>query len=441
MTTTTKALRILALLLTLALVLTACGRGGGEEAGGGEAGGSEGGEGSDTVTLLHGIKGENEQAALQKALDAFEESTGKTVEVEFSPQFETVVVTRVQGGNPPDVALYPQPALLQKTLKNATPLEEAGVNVEEMTGGLVPGMIEAGTFEDKAYGVVIKQNMKSLLWYPADDFKKENLEPPKTWDEMLTLSEDIAAKGTPPWCIGIESAEATGWVATDWIEDIMLRLHGEEVYDQWVAGEVKFDSPEVKEAFTMLEEIWFNKDYVNGGTTAILQTPFLDSVQPMFEDPAGCYLHRQAGFVEGEFPDDAKLGEDYDVAALPPIEGDAPPALFAGDVAAVHTDNASGGEFIQFLVSAEGQKAWLSEEGAGALSVRKDFNPEDYPTESLAVQGEIFAKAPFARFDASDLMPSEVGAGAFWRETVAWISGSQDLDTTLKNIDSAFPAE
>ena len=434
-TNRTRTIRLLALLAALTL-LAACGRGGGETSDGGASS-----EGSDTVTLLHGIKGENEQAALQKALDAFEESTGKTVEIEFSPQFETVVVTRVQGGNPPDVALYPQPALLQKTLSNATPLEDAGVNIDEMAGGLVPGMVEAGTFEDKAYGVVVKQNMKSLLWYAADDFKKDSLEVPTTWDEMLKLTEDAAADGTKPWCIGIESAEATGWVATDWIEDIMLRLHGEEVYDQWVAGEVKFDSAEVKEAFTMLEEIWFNEDYVNGGTTAILQTPFLDSVQPMFEDPPGCLLHRQAGFVEGEFPEDAELGTDYDVAALPPIEGDAAPALFAGDVAAVHTDNASAGEFISFLVSAEGQKAWLSEEGAGALSVRKDFNAEDYPTEALAKQGEIFAQAPFARFDASDLMPSEVGAGAFWSETVAWLSGSQDLDTTLQNIDAAFPTQ
>src|SRR3712207_2632616 len=113
----------------------------------------------------------------------------------------------------------------------------------------------------------------------------------------------------------------------------------------------------------------------------------------MFEDPPGCYLHRQAGFVEGEFPYKAKLDADYDVAALLPIEGDAPPALFAGDVAAVHTNNASAGEFIQFLVSAEGQKAWLSEAGAGALSVRKDFNAGDYPTEALSKQGEIFAQA------------------------------------------------
>lgn len=432
---TTHKIRLLAVLAVLAMVAAACGRGGGANT---SESASGGGTSSDTVTLLHGIKGQNEQAALQAAVDAFQESSGKTVEVEFSPQFETVVVTRVQGGNPPDVALYPQPALLEKTLQNATPLDEAGVDLDALSEGLVPGMLEAGTFDDKPYGVVVKQNMKSLLWYAKDDFEKEGYELPQTWDELTQLTTDISSNGTPAWCIGIESADATGWVATDWIEDIMLRLHGEDVYDQWVAGEVKFNSPEVKAAFEELEKIWFDEEAVVGGTTGILQTPFLDSVQPMFEDPAGCYLHRQAGFIEGEFGD-AEAGTDYDVAPLPPAEGDAAPALFAGDVAAVHTDNTAAGEFITFLVGPEGQKAWLSEEGAGALSVRKDFAPSDYPNESLAKQGEIFAAAPFARFDASDLMPSEVGTGAFWRETVAWISGSQDLDATLTNIDNAWP--
>ena len=440
MTRKTLTWRLAALLAVLTLA-AACGGGGGGEGGGTE--GAGGGEGSDTVTLLHGIKGDTEQAALQQAIDAFEESSGKTVEVEFSPNFETVIVTRVQGGNAPDVALYPQPGLLERLKDDATPLSETGIDMGTLDEELVPGMVEAGTFDDEAYGTVVKLGIKSLLFYAKDDMEKNNYEVPETWDDMVSTSEKMAGDlggeaGKAPWCIGIESQDATGWVATDWIEDIMLRLHGPEVYDQWVAGEVKFDSPEVREAFEYLEEIWMDEELVVGGTTAILQTPFGSSAAPMFDDPAGCYFHRQAGFITGEFPEDAKLGTDYDLAYLPPIK-DEKPALFAGDVAAIHTDNASAGEFLQFLVSAEGQEAWMSHEGAGSLSVRKDFDTSKYPAEALAKQGEIFAQADFARFDASDLMPGEVGAGAFWKETVAWISGSQDLDTTLKNIDSAWP--
>jgi alpha-glucoside transport system substrate-binding protein len=132
------------------------------------------------------------------------------------------------------------------------------------------------------------------------------------------------------------------------------------------------------------------------------------------------------------------MGTDYDVAYLPSDDGQ--PVLFSGDLAAIHSDNPVAADFVSFLASAEGQKAWMSHEGAGSLAVRKDFNGSDYPSEPLQKQGEILAAATVARFDASDLMPSEVGAEAFWSEMVAWVSGSQDLPTTLKNIDAAWPS-
>jgi alpha-glucoside transport system substrate-binding protein len=43
-------------------------------------------------------------------------------------------------------------------------------------------------------------------------------------------------------------------------------------------------------------------------------------------------------------------------------------------------------------------------------------------------------------FDGSDQMPAEVGTGSFWKEMTAWISGDQDVDTTLKNIDESWPS-
>ena len=447
---TGRPTRLLAMTAVAAMALTACGDGGGDGDGGGggtEPGGTETGDGTAAaepgeVDLLHAISGEGEQEALQEAIDAFEESTGHTVNVEASPDFETVITTRVTGGNPPDVALYPQPGLLQRTVEadGAVPLSEAGVDVDSLQSELVQGMVDTGTFDGTTYGVVVKLATKSLLWYAADDFESAGYEVPQTWEEMVTLSQTIADTGTPPWCIGIEAAASTGWVATDWIEDIMLRMHGAEVYDQWVNHEILFDSPEVRAAFEELERIWFNEDFVVGGTTGILQTPFDASVAPMFEDPPGCFLHRQAGFITSAFPEDAQLGEAYDFAYLPPFDNEVGnPVLFSGDLAAIHTDNPVAGEFVSFLASEEAQVAWMSHDGAGSLSVRGEYDSANYPTDALSKQGDILANADFARFDASDLMPSQVGAGAFWEQTVAWIAGSQDLDTTLQNIDAAWP--
>ncbi|MFA9432254.1 ABC transporter substrate-binding protein [Egicoccus sp. AB-alg2] len=401
---------------------------------------------SDSITLLHGITGPDEQAALQAAIDAFEETTGNTVQVEVSPDFDTVIITRVTGGNPPDVALYPQPGVLGRLVErgDVVSLQEAGVDVQDLEGSLIDGALDPATFQDEVYGTVVKVNVKSLLWYAADPLEEAGYDVPETWEDLREVTDGLAQdyadqRNAAPWCIGMESGGDTGWVATDWIENLVIRMHGPEVYDAWVAGELPFSSPEIRAAFEEAEAVWFGDGTVVGGTTGILLTPFLEAVDPMFDGPR-CYFHIQAGFIAGLFPEDAEIGSDVAMTYLPAMaDADERPVVFGGDTAAIHTENPVAGEFVQFLASPEGQEAWLAEEGAGAVSVREDIDTGIYPSEELVQQAEILNEAEVSRFDASDEMPGEVGVGAFWREVVAWLAGAQDLDRTLERIDAAWP--
>lgn len=424
MRATSKWLRTAAVIGAMALVVTACGDG--------DEGGDDG-TGAQTISLLHAI-GADEQPALQAALDAFEEATGHTVQVEYTDDIAGTLTTRVDGNNPPDVALHPQPGALAGFADQGalTPLADVGATEFD---NMVPGMVETGTFGGTHYGIPVKAAVSSLLWYRTDMVDT----PPATWEDLITLSDGIAAdEGITPWCIGIESGGATGWVATNWIEDIVLRTQGGDGYDQWTSGELDFASPEITAAFEMAEEIWFNEDYVLGGTSGILNTPFADAAAPMWQDPAACALHRQAGFIEGGFT--GEFGTDYGVTIMPTIDGNGG-AVFSGDVAVVLSDSTAAGELVQYLASSEGQATWHSHEASGSLSSRSDFDTSMYPSESLAQQGELLASADVARFDGSDLMPSAVGGNAFFTELVAWLNGSQDLETTLTNIDAAWPAE
>lgn len=163
----------------------------------------------------------------------------------------------------------------------------------------MPGVLQTGMFGDELAGLPVRLNIKSLVWYRNDVFAEQGYEVPGTWEEMVALTDeirgDLGGQGTAPWCVGIESATATGWALTDWIEDAMLRLHGGEVYDRWVGHDLDFDSPEVRAAFKKVADIWFAEGNVVGSRQDIVATSVSTAPAPMFTDPpAAGYTARPA---------------------------------------------------------------------------------------------------------------------------------------------------
>ena len=182
------------------------------------------------------------------------------------------------------------------------------------------GIRDAGTYMDKVYEINLGRVIYSGIYYNKDLFTEFGVEVPTTWDELLELSDTIVSDGDAPWCVGIESGAATGWVATDWTEEMMLRTTTPENYDAWVAGDLPFSSPEVKNAAETLAEIWFNDDYVYGGRASIVTTFFGDAPTPMFEDPPKCWLHKQGNFITSFFPEGVQAGTDYGFFYFPPVD-------------------------------------------------------------------------------------------------------------------------
>jgi alpha-glucoside transport system substrate-binding protein len=279
---------------------------------------------------------------------------------------------------------------------------------------------------------------KSLVWYPKDDFEAAGYEIPNTWEEMLALSDRIVTDGSTPWCIGIESDWATGWPATDWIEDILLRTTSLENYDRWVAGDLPFDSPEVRHAAKVMSEIWFNDDYVYGGRDYIVSAFYGESPNPMFEDPPKCWLHRQAYFITGHFPPGVEAGKDFDFFYLPPIDPTyGKPYLIAADIMAMFNDRDEVRAVMEYLTKGESTKGWLA--AGGALAPHKDARLDWYGDQVERRIAQMSLGATSVRFDGSDLMPGQVGAGSFWKGMTDWVSGAADLDTVVKEIDAAWP--
>jgi alpha-glucoside transport system substrate-binding protein len=281
---------------------------------------------------------------------------------------------------------------------------------------------------------------KSMVFYPKKAFEAAGYEVPKTWDELMALTETIAQDGDTAWCIGIESGNATGWVATDWMENIMLRTTALENYDKWITGELPFSSPEVKHAAEVMSDIWLNEDYVYGGPKQIVTTFIGDSPVPMFANPPKCWLHMQAGWITDFFGEGLVAGEDYDFFYLPPLdEAYGKPVLVAGDSMAMFNDRPEVRALMEYFTTGASVESWVK--AGGAISPHKDSSTDWYTNVIDRGIAEMILAADSVRFDASDLMPGEVGAGSFWKGMTDYVSGASDLDTVLKEIDESWPED
>jgi len=307
----------------------------------------------------------------------------------------------------------------------------------------VPGFLDAAAVDGKRYGVPVSMNIKSLVFYNKPAFTAAGYTAPTTIDELLALGDKIKASGTAPWCIGLESGAATGWPGTDWIEELVLKQAGPDVYDNWVAGKVKFEDPQIKAAFDTYAKIALTKGNVFGGSKSIVSQAFGTAANPMFTKPPGCFLHKQGNFVtqKGFLSEAIRAAIDTNLGVFPFPKGQFDTVEGGGDLAALFTKgDANVTKVLKYITEDPTFGApWAGPSDRGFLSPHKDFDVSKYGNEITKGIAKIAYTATGIRFDGSDSMPATVGAGSFWKGMVAFTSGQQDEATTLKKIDESWP--
>jgi alpha-glucoside transport system substrate-binding protein len=392
-----------------------------------------------TVTVDGAFEGNDPDGVkFAESMKAFEEATGITVNYIGNKEFEGTISVRVEAGDAPDIVDFPQPGLFARFVRSGDVVPVDFISDEWLSQQYNAGWREFNTVDGVEAGVMHRYSGKSLVWYPKVAWDAAGYEVPETWDELVALTQQIADDGDTAWCIGIESGAATGWVATDWTEDMMLRTTSLENYDAWVAGTLPFDSPEVRNAIETWSEVWFNDSFVSGGRSSIVTTFFGDAPGGMFNDPPNCWLHRQANFITSFFPEGVEYGVDYDFFYLPPVD-DAygKPFLVAGDLVAMFNDRPEVRALMEYFTTPQSASGWL--EGGGAISAHQTATQDMYGSDLDYNISQLVAGATSFRFDGSDLMPGEVGAGSFWEHISSYVAGSEDLDTALPAIDASWP--
>ncbi|MEV0395985.1 ABC transporter substrate-binding protein [Polymorphospora rubra] len=392
------------------------------------------------VTVYASIR-DAEADLLEQSWAEFQDCTGIEINYEGSGEFEVQLPVRVDGGNSPDIALIPQPGLI-KRFADAGKLKPTSADTKAMAEKNYPAeWLKYGTVNGQFYGAPFGSNVKSFVWYSPKTFQEKGYTVPTTWQELIALSDKVVADGQKPWCVGIESGEATGWPATDWIEDIMLRENAPEVYDQWVEHGIPFNDPRIAAAFERAGTILKNPAYVNAGygdVKSISTTSFQEGGLPIVDGK--CTLHRQASFYANQWPQGTRVAEDGDVFAFyfPPVDPSAgKPVLGGGEFAAAFADRPEVQAFQTYLASAEHANARAKLGNWVSANKGVDLNNVANPIDKLSVQILQDDNAVF-RFDGSDLMPSAVGSGSLWRGMVDWING-KDTASTLTFVEQSWP--
>lgn len=378
----------------------------------------------------------------EAAFVPFEECTGANLAFEGSAEFEAQLKVREKAGNPPDIALIPQPGLLANQVATGSVKKPSATVEANVDANWTPDWKTYGSVDGVFYAPPNSSNMKSLVWYSPSMFADNGWTIPTTWAELKTLSDTIAASGIvdKPWCAGIGSGDATGWPATDWVEDVMLRVNGPEVYDQWVSHEIPFNDPQVVAAIDEVGAFLKNDKYVNGGygdVKSIASTSFQDGGLTILDGT--CAMHRQATFYGSQFPEGTTIAEDGDVYAfyLPSVDPATKPVLGGGEFITAYADRPEVVAAQEWLSTTDYANS-LARNSTGIASANLNADPALFTGLTRTIVETLQDPNSQFRFDGSDMMPAAVGAGSFWTGMTDWITGKSTQET-VDFIEKSWP--
>ncbi|MFT4052042.1 MAG: ABC transporter substrate-binding protein [Microbacterium sp.] len=422
------------------IALTACG-------GSTDTASTDSGDGE--ITIM-GAFTDAQAEAFQADLDAWSETSGITVTYDGSSDFGTAIVARASAGNPPDIAIYPQPGVLKSQTSTLYPLEDLGIDVDAITEDEANGLGEIAQVDGETYGLPYSINVKSLVWYNPSAFEAAGLEVPTTDAELTALEAQIVDEGLGyPWCVGLESGAATGWPATDWLEEYVLRYGGLDEYNAWIAGDTTFSSDVVIEAGEKVATELLTDGHINGGGSAAATTSFQTAGNELFvegKDNGQCFMMRQGSFIADFFPDEIQAEIDagdlsnIDFFQLPSPEGTDTAMLGGGDLVGAFTNDEDTKAVIEYLVGTEfGTNGYASQ--AIFLSPHNTFDTSAYTSEFQTKAQELLADSELFGFDASDQMPGEVGSGTMWTELTNWFTGQKTMEQAFSDIDASWPTD
>jgi alpha-glucoside transport system substrate-binding protein len=386
--------------------------------------------------------GGTELDAMNVSLSEFTKQTGILVTVESNRQSMDILRTRIAGGNPPDLALIPQPGTLAEFAKagNLKALvnkdgSKGLIDKSVLTDNYAQGIIDLGTVDGTVYGILAKANSKSTVWYKPASFKALGVEVPKTWDELLAIQKKYVDAGKTPWSIG----GSDNWTLTDWFENIYVRLNGPDKYRQlFVTHEIPWTDESVVNTLKAWQMVVDPADKnLAGGADGTLSTGFQDAANLVFRADAKAEMYYEGGFMGGiiqkNFPD-LKPETDFNAFLFPQASDEfGAPVVGGGDLLAAFSDRPEVAELVKWMAGKEGNTLWAQ---TGAIvSPNKNVDLSVYSALGKIDAAQVAGATTFV-FDGSDLTPSAVSS-AMGTGLQTFLADPSTMDQVLQDIEKA----
>jgi alpha-glucoside transport system substrate-binding protein len=369
---------------------------------------------------------------------AWERDSGGIVEWEGTREMAEVLTARMQAGTPPDIAILPNPGLMQQLAREGKliPLNSF-MDMNQVRSDYAPAWIDLGSYDGELYALFYKVANKATVWYNPRAFAAANYTVPRTWDDMLTLADRMVADDNTPFSIVAPAGPGSGWALTDWISEIVLNNCGPDIYDKWIAGLIPWTHVCIKQSFDMFNKIIQTKGYVRGGSQAIFATTDANGTYPLYTDPPAAYMYYLASFAQGfiasRYPD-LKPGDDYDFFTFPTIDFKYEGAVTVGaDVVVMVNDTPAARSFMTYLAGAQAQEAWIRL--GGFTSVNRSVSPDAYLDPVAREAARELTKARISRFGAGDMMPASLQT-AWWKGMLELVKDPGRLDSVLNSLTS-----
>lgn len=422
-----RFIRVVAVLSAGILGLTACGT---STSTSGKIGG--------TVHILGTWSGA-EKDAFDAVMKPFTDQTGIKISFEATRDLDAILQTKVAAGNPPDVTGAPGIGTLIKLAKagKLVTLEDK-VDLTALNANYGADWINLGKIDGKLYTLYAWAALKGLVWYDPKAFAAKGYQVPTTWDQLMALQTKITSDGGKPWCVALESQAASGWPGSDWVKEIVLSQSGPAVYDSWWQGKQKWSSTEIKQAWTTWGQVLGSNDSnVFGGSKYMVATTFGDGGQGLFKTPPQCYMFNQGSFITSFFDGytpKPTAGTDYAVFALPDVSSASGGAhVVAGDAFVMTKDTPQARALLKYVATAAAQDIWVKR-GGGKIAINKQVSLNDYPDAISKSLAQIVVTTKVARYDAGDLMPSDM-RDAYWSAVLKFVQNQSQLDSILADLD------